>query len=1060
MKRTKKFVVALMGLTLACAPVLASCGGTDTPVTPDEKTVSSISVTKKPTKTTYKEGEKFDKTGMVVTALYSDKTSEAVTDYTIDKTGELKMADTKVTITYKEKTATVAISVKSNVTVASIVIKAQPTKLEYVEGDLFDPDGMIITATMTDGTTKDVNSGYTYDKTKGLAVADTTVTITYQEKTATVAITVTKRTDITVNALGVYKIEAEDLNTGNATLREDFVSAGRTFIEEGADASGGKNLCGYKPGSYFTINIHCDEDSTVYITSRMSDTNTNYVLKSGLKTEMDGVIVEPTNDPKFTYNGGNDYWNWVDVIYGTVNLTKGDHVFKITSVDQRPNLDFFQFEATKYNGLSEDKVLTGIRIATQPTKVAYEVGDKFDATGLVVKAVYSTKEEEVITDYTLDKADVELTEADTKIIVTYETFTAEIAITVGKVYPLKLNALGDNVFEAEDLTPDDKWILRTDMAGQTTYTVTSSESSGGKSIERYEVGTVMTLPFYVSEDSKIHFTSIVSNYDEIVLNDTVEFKIDETLLTSNNPTLGHRHGSDWWNWKTADFGTVELAKGEHTLTINMKSARPNLDAFNFHVMKLGTAEEPHTVKALNVKTQPTKTSYTEGETFDGTGLTLEVAYNDSMNEVVTEGFTFDKTGALTTEDTKVVVTYGELTVEVAITVAPLIQLALDSVGSHKFEAESLVPNDAWIWRSDMGEKTTYVIDNAEASGAKSIERYAVGTVMTMKFSVAEASKLHLSSVMSDSKSYSLEGNVDFKIDDTALTYDINPTLGSSTASTYYNWKTAWFNEVELAAGTHVLTITMTKERPNLDCFDFHMTKMGETVEDHNLSSISIASAPTKVDYYEGDTLDLTGLKLMASYTDTAIEEVTTGYTVDKTAALTAEDKVVTITYNELTVTFNINVVASADIEVIADAVDKKLEGEEMDTTHMTNNGNSSFVETSNVDSTIKCLGNGTSGYANFYYNLSKEMNLDMTAAIAKAEDLLVINQFKMFVDDVEIDLLDPTIKLGGAEGNSYFNFKSCAYTQVKLAAGKHKVQMKIIGCNVDYLDLNFTKVTA
>ena len=38
----------------------------------------------------------------------------------------------------------------------------------------------------------------------------------------------------------------------------------------------------------------------------------------------------------------------------------------------------------------------------------------------------------------------------------------------------------------------------------------------------------------------------------------------------------------------------------------------------------------------------------------------------------------------------------------------------------------------------MVEKSTYTIDNLNASGLKSIERYAVGTVMTMKFSVAEA----------------------------------------------------------------------------------------------------------------------------------------------------------------------------------------------------------------------------------------------------------------------------------------------------------------------------------
>jgi hypothetical protein len=857
-------------------------------------------------------------------------------------------------------------------------------------------------------------------------------------------------------------MEAEDLSTGNAQLREDFVTAGRTFIEEGEGASNGKNLCGYKPGSYFTINIHCEEDATVYITSRMSDNNTNYVLKNGLKAEVDGTIVEPTNDPQFEYSGGTDFWNWKDVIYGTVNLSKGDHVFKITSIDQRPNLDYFEFQATKYNGLSEDKVLTGIKIATKPTKLAYDVGDKFDATGMVIKAVYSTKEEEVITNYTIDKADVALTESDTKITVTYETFTTEIAITVGKVYPLKLTALGDNVFEAEDLTPDDKWIMRDDMAGQTSYVVNSDGSSGGKSIERYAPGTIMTLPFYVSEDSKIHFTAIVSNYDEIVLNDKVEFKMDDTIIASDNPTLGHRHGTDWWNWKTADFGAFELSKGEHTLTINMKTDRPNLDAFNFHVMKLGTAEEPHTVKSLSVKTQPTKVAYTEGETFDGTGLTLEAVYNDSMNKVITEGFTFDKTGALTAEDTKIVVTYGELTVDVAITVSPLIQLTLAEVGDHKFEAESLVPNDGWIWRTDMGEKSTYTIDNPEASGSKSIERYAVGTVMTMKFSVAEASKLHFSSTMSDSKAYALDGNVDFKIDETALTYDVNPTLGSSSASTYYNWQTAWFDEIELAAGTHVLTITMTKERPNLDCFNFHMTKVGEIVEEHTLTGIELVAAPSKTSYYEGEKLDLTGLQIKGQYLDTKNEEITTGYTVDKTENLVATDKVVTVTYETFTVTFNIEVIAQSDITAITENKTIKTEAENIDTTHMTNNGKGFIENNAEHCSEGNCLGNGTTGYADFYYNVESKTKIDIKASICKYEDLLATNAFKMFVDGVEVSLTDPTLKLGRASdgSNDWFNFKECVFNSTEVASGNHKIQMKILGCNVDFIEISFAKVAA
>ena len=80
--------------------------------------LNEISVTTNPTKTVYKEGENFDKTGLKVMANYSDGTSKEITDYTITDGNNLKLGQTSVTISYSEgsitKTATVAITVEEN----------------------------------------------------------------------------------------------------------------------------------------------------------------------------------------------------------------------------------------------------------------------------------------------------------------------------------------------------------------------------------------------------------------------------------------------------------------------------------------------------------------------------------------------------------------------------------------------------------------------------------------------------------------------------------------------------------------------------------------------------------------------------------------------------------------------------------------------------------------------------------------------------------------------------------------------------------------------------------
>lgn len=87
-------------------------GAAEVPVT-----LSSISVTNGPAKTEYTAGEKFDASGMQITAKYSDGTSKTVTDFTYSPDGELKTSDKKVTISYTEdgvtKTVEQAITVKS-----------------------------------------------------------------------------------------------------------------------------------------------------------------------------------------------------------------------------------------------------------------------------------------------------------------------------------------------------------------------------------------------------------------------------------------------------------------------------------------------------------------------------------------------------------------------------------------------------------------------------------------------------------------------------------------------------------------------------------------------------------------------------------------------------------------------------------------------------------------------------------------------------------------------------------------------------------------------------------
>ena len=162
-----------------------------------EKVLEKIEITTNPNKTAYEEGEKFDKTGMVVTAVYSDNSKETVTDYAYTPTGSLTKNDTKITITYKDKNATVTITVKEKTppvvekTLEKIEVTKNPNKTAYEEGEKFDKTGMVVTAVYSDNS-KETVTDYTYTPTGSLTANDKRVIITYKGKTTTISISVKK----------------------------------------------------------------------------------------------------------------------------------------------------------------------------------------------------------------------------------------------------------------------------------------------------------------------------------------------------------------------------------------------------------------------------------------------------------------------------------------------------------------------------------------------------------------------------------------------------------------------------------------------------------------------------------------------------------------------------------------------------------------------------------------------------------------------------------------------------------------------------------------------------
>ena len=152
------------------------------PVVVGSRTLVSIAVTTPPTKTNYASGDEFDPTGMIVTAKYDDNSTNVINTYFIEPNRPLKDTDTEITISYTElgitKTATTPISVVT--LLRFIAITTPPDTTDYYEDDVFNPQGMVVTAYYSDGSSK-VVTNYTYSPTSALTKNDTTITVSYTD---------------------------------------------------------------------------------------------------------------------------------------------------------------------------------------------------------------------------------------------------------------------------------------------------------------------------------------------------------------------------------------------------------------------------------------------------------------------------------------------------------------------------------------------------------------------------------------------------------------------------------------------------------------------------------------------------------------------------------------------------------------------------------------------------------------------------------------------------------------------------------------------------------------
>lgn len=86
-------------------------------------------------------------------------------------------------------------------TATKLALLMEAEKYQYIEGDMFDPEGLVLRVTYDDGTTKNITEGFTFDE-RPLTLEDEEVKITYEGMTVVQEIQVASAADALIIRFG------------------------------------------------------------------------------------------------------------------------------------------------------------------------------------------------------------------------------------------------------------------------------------------------------------------------------------------------------------------------------------------------------------------------------------------------------------------------------------------------------------------------------------------------------------------------------------------------------------------------------------------------------------------------------------------------------------------------------------------------------------------------------------------------------------------------------------------------------------------------------------------
>lgn len=551
----------------------------------------------------------------------------------------------------------------------------------------------------------------------------------------------------------------------------------------------------------------------------------------------------------------NDGKKYKDVVYTIVKKDatslSNDLAIEITKPGKQIRLKSigvkFSYEAASAANL------TSIVVSGAPTKTTYEEGEEFKTDGLVVTGTYDDGTKKEITDGIVWVKDPEILKLGTTSVDVYASvgnIDSDVYTVEGITVKEKATLIG---IEANG-TPDDFWkgdkfnkngitvtalwsdgsesdvteqcqFTEPDMttAGKKTVTVTYENKECTYEIEVKTIENTKETAYTVSEAKKwidagkdlasqVYVKGIVSKVDSY----NEKYKSITYWLDDNTFQVYSGKGLDAKDFTSQDdieIGANVIICGKIKKFINNNTYE--FDKENYLVEYKAPVEK--VLKSIAISGEATKTTYTEGETFDPTGLVITATYDDESTRVVTNGVKWTctpETLTLGATEVNVTATYGEKTasktVAVTVTEAPkMVDIDLTK------DQTTTATTDKLEW---LGEFVTVTANKAKAETAtnsfypgkgKTSTRFYTGSTLTFTpapFVVLgeityEATTVGFAKVMAESqwKNATAEANgMSATITPIDGTKPVSATIGARTGGNSFSINYSLANEISLA----------------------------------------------------------------------------------------------------------------------------------------------------------------------------------------------------------------------------------------------------------------------